>query len=1524
MLLVVSSLMSIWSIGTDRLMAQSAVTLSVTGPSAPKLSGESFFLRFAYSVSSTTTDAQDVELRLTLPTHVDYIGYSGSSHISHMTDSGGAVTLHFNSTLAAGTAGEVSMRLRFLNGETPNGYAPSFNAALSASNATTSTSACTVTAAATDKISIYKSMKGGGSAGGLTHYKVGICNPNGFGGLTGTNPVVTDVLPTGAEFVEFVNSDAEITASYDAATRTATWILPELVPNRCRNMGITVRFPSPAFSPGQAVENTARLDYAPVGAAAASKSSTARFNLRDRVYSAWIEKRGPNDDVEAGGYGTYQIKTRINGTEPLNNYQITDYLPPEVDVYTVRSGRYVDHASESPVEINLEYQTTEGGGWKSYSGNPIPGTENRSISADDFGASHKGAVSLTALRWNFGNVGIGFAYTSSAEIRFSLRPGTPAGTITNCADQASSTAGATLPSHCHTFNALASLPGNSIGISTDFQAGFDNPFATGDVIALKTTFSNGGRSSINLDDPVATIIIPAGIDFIPGTASTSYVVPELGPASFEYLPNFDGLGNAILRATWPSASEGLHPDRGFDILLKAEVGPLAEGGIDAAVFNASFSGSSPVSECNANQSTDTYDRDGDGDKTDLICNQNFPVTISEFAAISSQLSVRGSGSTEYTTYPQVGQTLPGGQADYRLRIRNEGNVGLTNVKLLDILPHVGDQSVTAASARSSEWTPALVGPVSVPSGVTVYYSTEANPCRAVDGFVASDPPGCQAANWSTSVPDDITTVKSIKIDYSGATLAVGDSIILEWPMRTPTNVLSLPGVSAGDVAWNSAGIVASSANSGTVLPAAEPFKTGISIAPLSPGVVGDRVWMDDGDGIQQATESGLNGVRVELYRDNGDGLPMIESDTYVDFTLTTGDGNYLFPALPTGDYFVLFEVRPTYTLGPVKQGSDPELDSDGHSYYANGRTAAVTDVFRITDTQFDYSRDLALVATGKAAVGDYVWNDADANGQQNEGVSAGINGVTIEMLDAADAVIGSTRTRPDLYGNPGYYQFDNIDPGSVRVRILVPSGTSLSAKQQGGDTTADSDGDPGNGGRTGLITLAAGDVVRDIDFGLQLSGTEECDNGIDDDGDNLIDCQDPDCSGSVLCAPRFACDNTLYQTIKDTSDHYRLYRVEVNPVALTDLVDLTAAGLVGDPNSTVLNPRDGYIYTVDLRSPWAVYRITGDYNVTLVGNLATPPGTYGYNAGAIDRNGNWLVREYTTGEYHIIDLDNLTASVACSFPDAVGQRNVGDLDYNPVDGKYYGTIHASDSLISYDFATCTRDYIRLDHYLTGSTGAFWISASGVGYGYENDNGNLLRINLQTGATDIIDVGPPTAQTDGCSCQGVQLDKDALVRTIRKDEVNTYEFTIANRYVTTLPGVEFVDQLPVGARWVGGPYDMSGGLSFAGVTGIGTNEISFTAASIPQIQTSFKLDYIVDPSYVGPHPMPNQAELQNLPTGIGANLVSDDPTTAAIRDATLVHFYEHCTNGVDDDVDGFTDCHDGECPNANPVLRVGPD
>ncbi|PZU49075.1 MAG: hypothetical protein DI566_01795 [Microbacterium sp.] len=225
--------------------------------------------------------------------------------------------------------------------------------------------------------------------------------------------------------------------------------------------------------------------------------------------------------------------------------------------------------------------------------------------------------------------------------------------------------------------------------------------------------------------------------------------------------------------------------------------------------------------------------------------------------------------------------------------------------------------------------------------------------------------------------------------------------------------------------------------------------------------VGDYVWIDDDrDGVQDAGESPLDGVTVELYRPGVDGAPA----TLVDSTTTTAEGFYVFDELEPGDYFVQYVLSTadsaqytftTPTAGAVGVDSNASTVSTNGSGQVVGRSATFTldeDNAQIIPSAdydaFDYAVRAshgidptwdAGVVLRTYAVGDYVWLDANGNGAQDAG-EVPVDGVTVRLLDAAG------NPAVDIHGDPvaatttdaaGFYSFDELPAGSYRVEFAL-------------------------------------------------------------------------------------------------------------------------------------------------------------------------------------------------------------------------------------------------------------------------------------------------------------------------------------------------------------------------------------------------------------------------------------------------------------------------------------------------------
>jgi hypothetical protein len=141
-------------------------------------------------------------------------------------------------------------------------------------------------------------------------------------------------------------------------------------------------------------------------------------------------------------------------------------------------------------------------------------------------------------------------------------------------------------------------------------------------------------------------------------------------------------------------------------------------------------------------------------------------------------------------------------------------------------------------------------------------------------------------------------------------------------------------------------------------------------------------------------------------------------------------------------------------------------------------------------------RQPLITQTIAAKLGDYVWNDRNANGIQDDG-ETGINGATVNLWrdlngngvrDGANELLATTTTHTN--GNDGYYEFKGLTPGlEYQVEFVQPTGLiGVSAANQGSSTALDSNGVKQSGQiNSEKIYLNPGDFNQTIDQGFYNS-----------------------------------------------------------------------------------------------------------------------------------------------------------------------------------------------------------------------------------------------------------------------------------------------------------------------------------------------------------------------------------------------------------------------------------------------------
>jgi PKD repeat protein len=227
--------------------------------------------------------------------------------------------------------------------------------------------------------------------------------------------------------------------------------------------------------------------------------------------------------------------------------------------------------------------------------------------------------------------------------------------------------------------------------------------------------------------------------------------------------------------------------------------------------------------------------------------------------------------------------------------------------------------------------------------------------------------------------------------------------------------------------------------------------------------ISNWVWLDaNGNGIQETGESGMANVQVELYRSDG---------TFLAPDVTDAAGDYMFPSLAAGDYFVKFTPPPGYGLTLAHQGASDALDSD-----ANPVTFS-TGTFGLAAAYHDQNTDAGLVRSSQEFETDH-WDtvcyilDLDVpglghslvtltgpvtqevyigpTGSASDSDSDGLDQVQTELqaldLTGTDPLFGNVRLR--LNSSKGSFgeieEMANMTPGILDIPAFRPVGTAIS------------------------------------------------------------------------------------------------------------------------------------------------------------------------------------------------------------------------------------------------------------------------------------------------------------------------------------------------------------------------------------------------------------------------------------------------------------------------------------------------
>ena len=233
--------------------------------------------------------------------------------------------------------------------------------------------------------------------------------------------------------------------------------------------------------------------------------------------------------------------------------------------------------------------------------------------------------------------------------------------------------------------------------------------------------------------------------------------------------------------------------------------------------------------------------------------------------------------------------------------------------------------------------------------------------------------------------------------------------------------------------------------------------------------IGDRVWIDaDQDGLQDTEELGKAGVTVQLLSSPDASL--------ISQTITDENGLYRFDDVAPGAYLLAFVLSADHHFTLRDQAGDDNLDSDADP--ATGRTIP----FEVIAEHEYLTWDAGMVPNEVPEpidnqIGDYVWEDSNANGLQDTEES-GLAHVSVRLLSSPSATLVATTETDDN----GHYAFNDVAPGDYLLVFTLLEGYHFTVAGQPGDAV-NSDANVATG-RTVAFTIGAHQVALDWDAGM--------------------------------------------------------------------------------------------------------------------------------------------------------------------------------------------------------------------------------------------------------------------------------------------------------------------------------------------------------------------------------------------------------------------------------------------------------
>jgi uncharacterized protein (DUF2141 family) len=1055
---------------TVTLRVETSVIVGTTeSTTATIASGSMFRILLKYTCVSTSSPCRNVEITSPIDNELQVLSVSTPNDVAiqafensrvwppntppnRQHNASGLLRLSMVDPLSAGSTGQVLIQAQFPIGYTPNGTRATVRAQIRGTNAATFTAnTSSVEATAQKSVYLYKSLVGGGAAGGTATYEFNVCHR---GNLAVVDNSFVDTLPDGAEVIP----DAAVTEPSPGLAKISF----EDLNGTCTRRQLRVRFPDghPSNTVGASKTNVVEWQGRTIGDLQPSLQATASAThvlsppIADALFSKYVStpRYEPSFgqlafDGETVSYNLTADTTRSNST--VDRLTIEDTLP----VAMLATG-YSMSADFAPIELLVS--TNRNPSFRLWQRLETEATTQLFTGRAPSGILLQNGEEVLAVRF----ISDSYApHSQSVTVNAKVRTGggTPALSIGDAIDnQASLRFDVGSESFAAESNARfmyrPETPApNKVAISsyTFYSASTRELF-----LSLYGSSNSGANRGV--ENLFVSAVLPVGVSLDRWQANVNPSSQEsIGLTQY---PLGDGRTLVVWRPLDPQLSL---------VSMSVSAVLFLEATVQGSITPVGYAGGDDSTGCVYQQSlTDTQDVDHDADITELVCESAAPAFVDGGASAVIESAVQGSLDSAFQPAPGIGRTNVQSADRFRVTVRNTSPYALRDVVMVDMLPRPSDGGVLNVAARrnTSDASPVLLtGPVQARVGDVVSYSTVSNPCRTEVGY---EPSGCVTANWSTTLPGDPATVTAVKVAFAGQ-LAAGSSFDAVLPVTMPTTAVAE--VSSA----NSAAFVARRVDNLTALLPSESQKANLIVTTGSLRV-GDRVFLDrNANRSDDAGEPGLAGVPVRIWSAGSDAILGNANDVLQATTVTNATGAYEFANLTPGNYLVqVLQVPNSSITALVPVNLYPTVDPDGGSDHS---ATVILTTANVSTLDFGYA---------PRTIGNFVWNDLDADGIQDAN-EPGIDGAMVFLREQA-YIVGSTMTGD----NPstaeierGWYSFEPLIPGRSYELSVAKPGFVSTRFRAGTNPQIDNDFENGRT-RESLVVTGATRNIDNLDAGL--------------------------------------------------------------------------------------------------------------------------------------------------------------------------------------------------------------------------------------------------------------------------------------------------------------------------------------------------------------------------------------------------------------------------------------------------------